>query len=194
MNTRIFERAPLAAGCAILLGLGGCGVALIEAPNYHVSEVQSFKVAGAPSGVMMLEIIDPDNTLPAQTWADALSDQPPPPRLRFVTDPADVKDGQTLKAENRLVAVVNPSQNTFGNAICTDPQTGGMEGISDRLIVRFGFCVGDDLISETRARFVPENFETQLYNNADTISFQLFPRHMRNNDDDRTCSPFETVC
>ncbi|WP_417825406.1 hypothetical protein [Thalassospira povalilytica] len=194
MNMRAFSRfLPTVTGTALLL-LGGCSATLIEAPNYKVTEVQSFKTTGAPSQVMLLEIVDPANSLPAKTWTDALSNHGFAPRLRFVTDPADIAASETIKPENRLVAVVNPSQNTFGDAICTNPQTGGMEHISDRLIVRFGFCSGDNVISETRARFVPENFESQLFANADTLSYQLFPRHIRNNDDDRFCSPFQTVC
>jgi len=194
MNTRKHSRLSVAAITTTAMLLGGCGAALIEAPNYKVSEVWSFKTAGAPSNVMLLEVVDPANTLPAKTWTDALSNHGYAPRLRFVTDPADIAANETIKPENRLVAVVNPSQNTFGNAICTDPQTGGMEDISDRLIVRFGFCAGDSVISETRARFVKENFEEQLFNNAAVLSFQLFPRQIRSNDDDRRCSPFITNC
>ena len=177
----------------ILMMLGGCGAALIEAPNYQTTEVLSFKTAGAPSGVMMLDIVDPANTLPAKTWADALSNHGFAPRLRFVTDPADIATNETIKPENRLVAVVNPSQNTFGDTICTSPQTGGMEGTSDRLIVRFGFCAGDSVISETRARFVKENFEQQLFNNAAELSYQLFPRRIRSNDD-HSCGRYQVNC
>lgn len=194
MNTRKSSKLSLAAITATTVLLGGCSAALIEAPSYKTTEVLSFKTAGAPSNVMMLEIIDPAKTLPAKTWTDALSHHGYAPRLRFVTDRADIAANETIKPENRLVAVVNPSQNSFGDAICTAPQTGGMEDISDRLIVRFGFCVGDRVISETRARFVKEKFEEQLFNNAATLSFQLFPRRVRTNDDDRSCSPFQINC
>lgn len=34
--------------------LAGCSGGLIEAPNYKVHEVESFKVAGAPNRVMMI--------------------------------------------------------------------------------------------------------------------------------------------
>lgn len=179
-----FKLSSIAALGALTL-LGGCGSALVEAPTYSVSEVQSFKVSGAPSQVMMLEIVDANNTLPNKVWSDALSHHGHSPRLTFITNSDDITDQQTLKPKNRVVAVVNPTQSTMGNKICTAPQSAKMDGTSDQIIVRFGFCAGDDVISETRARFAKDPFETQLVDTADTLSYQLFPRHMRDQDDDR---------
>lgn len=173
--------------------LTACNLALVEAPYYNVTEVQSFKVSGAPSQVMMLEIVDANDTLEDQVWATAMSNHGYPPRLTFVTDATDIADNQTIKPENRVVAVVNPTQATMRDRLCTSPQSAKMDGTADRIIVRFGFCVGDDIISETRARFTKDQFEEQLFSNADTLSYQLFPRHIRKNDD-RHCPPTFTVC
>ncbi|MEQ9347284.1 MAG: hypothetical protein RIG26_12655 [Thalassospira sp.] len=173
--------------------LSACSAALIEAPFYDVSEVQSFKVAGAPSQIMMLEIVDQDDTFPDETWITALSNHGYAPRLTYVTDATDIADNQTIKPENRLVVVVSPTQSTMRDGLCTDPQSTGTDTTADRVIVRFGFCSGDDIISGTRARFVQADFEQQLRNSADTISYQLFPMHLRKNND-RYCSPMIAVC
>ena len=187
MTTRKLRKLSSIAALGALSALTGCGAALVEAPYYNVSEVQSFKVAGAPNQIMMLDIVDANDTLDNQTWADALSNHGYPPRLNFVTDAADISDTQTIKPENRLVVVVNPTQTTMHGTLCTDPQSAKSDGTSDRVTVRFGFCAGDDIISETRARLVRDKFEQQVINSADTISFQLFPRHIRDEDDDN-CS------
>lgn len=181
-----FKLAPISA-LGVLTLLSGCGAALIEPPNYSVSEVQSFKVAGAPSQIMMLDVVDANNTLPDTAWSAALSNHGFPPRLTFITNSDDITDTQTLKPENRLVAVVNPTQSTFGGNMCTAPQSAKMDGTSDQIIVRFGFCVGGKVISQTRARFKSDTFQTQLVDSADTLSHQLFPRHILDQDDDR-CS------
>ena len=143
--------SSIAALGAISL-LTACNLALVEAPYYNVTEVQSFKVSGAPSQVMMLEIVDANDTLEGQVWATAMSNHGYPPRLTFVTDANDIADNQTIKPENRVVAVVNPTQATMRDGLCTSPQSAKMDGTADRIIVRFGFCAGDDIISETRAR------------------------------------------
>ena len=115
------------------------------------------------------------------------------PRLRFVTDPNDIQDGETIKPENRMVAVVNPEQSTMGGKLCTDPKSAGTDDSSERIVVRFGFCVGDKIISETRGRFNRDQFAEQLESNADTVNFELFPRRT-NNKDDRNCSSFLPNC
>ena len=73
MTTRKLRKLSSIAALGALSALTGCGAALVEAPYYNVSEVQSFKVAGAPSQIMMLDIVDANDTLDNQTWADALS-------------------------------------------------------------------------------------------------------------------------
>ncbi|WP_417805977.1 hypothetical protein [Thalassospira lucentensis] len=187
MITRTRLKLSSIAALGALTLLSGCGSALIEPPNYSVSQVQSFKVAGAPSQVMMLSVVDANNTLPDAVWTDALSDHAPAPRLQFITNSDDISDGQTLKPENRLVAVVNPTQSTMGDNICTSPQSAKLDGTSNDVIVRFGFCVGDDAISQTRAHFDKDTFQTQLVDSAGTLNRQLFPRHIRDNDHD-SCS------
>jgi hypothetical protein len=188
--TRQFSIAAATGG---LLALAGCSVASIERPHYDVTEVESFKTAGAPSRVMMLEIVDTNNSFTDDFWSAAMSNHGYPPRLRFVTDPADIQDGETIKPENRMVAVVNPEQSTMRGKLCTDPKSLPMDETSDRVTVRFGFCVGDKIISETRAHFNAAQFAKQVENNADTVNYQLFPRHL-GNDDDRYCSPFLPSC
>ncbi len=178
-------------GGAIMLA--GCNVALIEKPYYSVTEVESFKTAGAPSRVMLIEVVDQENTFPAAFWAESLSNHGYPPRLRYVIDPADIADNETIKPENRVVVVVSPAQTTMRDTFCTDPKSVGTDSTADRVIVRFGFCNGDSIISETRARYNRDQFEAQIQSNADTINYQLFPRHLRNNDD-RYCSPFLVSC
>ncbi|BDW89334.1 hypothetical protein [Thalassospira tepidiphila] len=188
--TRPFSIAVAASG---LLAIAGCNIAVIERAHYEVSEVDSFRTAGAPSRVMMLEIVDANNTFTDDFWSAAMSNHGYPPRLRFVTDPADIADGETIKPENRMVAVVNPEQSTMRGKLCTDPKSLPMDETSDRVTVRFGFCVGDKIISETRAHFNAAQLAEQVENNADTVNYQLFPRHLRNNDD-RYCSPFLPSC
>ncbi|MFV1851211.1 MAG: hypothetical protein ACMZ66_10935 [Thalassospira sp.] len=173
--------------------LAGCNVALVEKPYYNVTETESFKTAGAPSRIMLIEVVDQENTFLAEFWAESLSNHGYPPRLRYVTDPTDVADNETIKPENRVVVVVSPAQTTMRDTLCTDPQSVGNDPTSDRVIVRFGFCNGDSIISETRARYNRDQFEAQIQSNADTINYQLFPRHLRNNDD-RYCSPFLVSC
>lgn len=184
---------PIAAVAGSLLLLAGCNIAAIERAHYEVTEVQSFKTAGAPSRVMMLEIVDANNTFSDDFWRMAMSDHGYVPRLRFVTDPTDIADGETLKPENRVVAVVNPEQSTMRGKLCTDPASLPMDDSSDKVIVRFGFCVGDKIISETRAHYNKAQFAKQVESNADTINYQLFPRHLRDNND-RRCSPFLPGC
>lgn len=183
---------PLALAAGTLLLAGCSNVALIEAPYYDVTEVQSFKVASAPSQIMMLEVVDANALLPEQVWATALSNHGFPPRLTFVTSPDDVADDKILKPENRLVAVVNPSQTSRRDALCQAPQSDKLDDsnadhASDRVIVRFGFCLGGDIISETRARFTRDQFETQLINSAGTLSQQLFPIKLPDEDDNDNC-------
>ncbi|NIY77757.1 hypothetical protein HED22_19055 [Thalassospira sp. HF15] len=194
--SRLFKlKRPLsiAAAASSLALLAGCNIAAIERAHYEVTEVESFKKAGAPSRVMMLEIVDANNTFTDGFWSAAMSNHGYPPRLRFVTDPADIKDGETIKPENRMVAVVNPEQSTMRGKLCSDPKSLVMDETSDTVTVRFGFCVGDKIISETRAHFNKDRFAEQVENNADTVNYQLFPRHLRNNDD-RYCSPFLPNC
>ena len=186
---RPFSIAAVASG---LLLVAGCNMATIERPQYGVSEVQSFKTAGAPSRVMMLEIVDANNTFADDFWSAAMSNHGYPPRLRFVTDPAAVKDGETIKPENRVVAVVNPEQTTMRGTLCTDPKSREMDVTSDTVTVRFGFCVGDKIISETRAHYNKDQFAEQVENSAANINYQLFPRSL--NDNDRHCSPFMPNC
>lgn len=182
----------IAAATAGLLLLAGCNMATIERAHYGVSEVDSFKIAGAPSRVMMLEIVDANNSFSDDFWRSALSNHGYPPRLRFVTDPADIKDGEIIKPENRVVAVVNPEQSTLRGKLCTAPKSHEMDATSDTVTVRFGFCVGDKFISETRAHFNKTQFAAQIENDADTINYQLFPSNMNN--DNRHCGPFLPNC
>jgi hypothetical protein len=179
-------RSVAAAASAVLL-LAGCNIATIEPARYKVSEVQSFKTAGAPSHVMMLEIVDANNTFTNDFWSSAMSNHGSMPRLRFITDPADIKHGETVKPENRMIAVINPDQSTIGAKLCSDPKSLPMDETSDQVTVRFGFCVGDKIISETRGHFNRSGFATQVENNAVTVNYQLFPRHIRDRDDDN-CS------
>lgn len=183
----------LAAAAGGLLLLAGCNIAAIERAHYDVTEVRSFKMAGAPSRVMMLEIVDANNSFTDDFWSASLSDHGYAPRLHFVTDPADIKNGETIKPENRMVVVVNPEQSTMRAKLCTDPKSLPMDETSDSVSVRFGFCVGDKIISETRAHFSKDKLAEQVEGNADTINYQLFPNHLRNNDD-RYCSPTMSVC
>ncbi|KJE35235.1 hypothetical protein UF64_11345 [Thalassospira sp. HJ] len=183
----------IAAAASGLVLLAGCNIAAIERAHYEVTEVQSFKTAGAPSRVMMLEIVDASNTFTDDFWSAAMSNHGYPPRLRFVTDPADIEDGETIKPESRMVTVVNPEQSTMRGKLCSDPKSLPVDETADTITVRFGFCVGDKIISETRAHFNKAQFAEQVENNADTINYQLFPRHLRNNDD-RYCSPFLPSC
>lgn len=181
------------AAAGSLLALGGCNLALVEKPYYSVTEVESFKTAGAPSRVMLIQIVDSNDTFTNAFWRTTLSNHGYPPRLRYVTDPADVKDGETIKPENRLVVVVNPGQSTMRETICTAPKSLPMDETNDRITVRFGFCVGDKIISETRGHFNRAQFAKQIEKNADTINYQLFPRHLRN-DNDRRCNRFVPGC
>jgi hypothetical protein len=183
----------IAAAASGLLLLAGCNIATIEPAHYQVTEVQSFKTAGAPSRIMLLEIVDANNTFSDEFWTSALSNHGFPPRLRFVTDPADIAEGETIKPENRVVAVVNPEQTTMRDKLCTEPKSLPMEETDDRVTVRFGFCVGDSIISETRAHFKKAQLAEQIESDADTLNYQLFPRKMRNNDD-RNCSPLLPGC
>jgi hypothetical protein len=185
--------ASISALAGSILMLSGCNVASIERPHYSVTEIESFKKAGAPSRVMMLEVVDADNTFDNAFWTEAMSNHGYPPRLRFVSDPADIAEGETIKPDARMVAVVNPSQATMRAKLCTIPESVGMDETTDSVIVRFGFCDGDKILSETRAHFNREQLGQQIENNADTINYMLFPRHRRSNDD-RYCSPFLPSC
>lgn len=176
-----------------LLMLGGCNLATIEPARYNVAEVQSFKTVGAPSRVMMLEIVDANKSFSDDFWRTIMSNHGYPPRLRFVTDTNDIKDSETIKPENRLVAVVNPEQSTIGAKLCTDPKSLPLDEASDEVTVRFGFCVGDKSISETRGHFNKARFAEQIENSADTINYQLFPPHLRD-DDDHRCGRFKPGC
>lgn len=173
--------------------LAGCSGGLIEAPNYKVHEVESFKVAGAPNRVMMIEVHDKDNLIPKQEWATTMSNHGYPPRLTFVTDPAEIDANAVIKPENRLVVVVNPSQGTMSSALCTSPESIGSDAAAERNVVRYGFCVGDKIVSELRARFTKEDFTNQVDRNADTVMYKLFPRTL-NKTGDKHCSPMLPVC
>ena len=192
MKNKANRFLSLASAATGALLLAGCSIAAIERANYNVSEVESFRSAGAPNDVMMLEVVDADNTFPDDFWTDALSNHGYP-RLYFVTDPADADSNVTIKPESRLVVVVAPEQATMRGKLCTDPQSVGTRDPSSNVSVRFGFCVGDKIISETRGHFNNDKLAEQIDGNADIIVHQLFPRNMLKTGD-RHCSPFLPSC
>jgi hypothetical protein len=171
-------------GSALLLA--GCSnMTMVEYPNYHVAEVESFKTYGAPSRVMMVEVHDRENLVTPETWASALSNHGYPPRLDFITDAGDLAPNQTLRDGYRVVVAVSPSQTTMGEKICTAPETTDYPADTTRIPVRIAFCAGDSPISELRAHFIKDEFEQHLIENGDTIIYQLFPRYIRDDDDHR---------
>ncbi|MCC9622513.1 hypothetical protein LPB41_12480 [Thalassospira sp. MA62] len=166
---------------AVLAGLtltflAGCSGSMIEPPTYSASDVQTFKRPGAPDNVMLIEIHDANNTLPDSTWANALSDLGFAPKLTFIPDATQASPDTKLDPQSRLVVVVNPTQATFGGNMCTQPQSAPLDPQSPQTTVRYGFCVSDKIVSETRAHYDTAAIETQLYETAATVNMQIFPR------------------
>ncbi len=189
--TRCLSGATLTAGLAFLAGCSN--MTTVEYPTYHVSEVQSFKVYGAPNQIMMVEVHDRENLVPPETWASALSNHGYPPRLDFVTDAGDLAPNQVLRDGYRVVVAVSPSQTTMGEKMCTAPETTDYPADTTRIPVRIAFCAGDSPISELRAHFIKDEFEQHVIRNSDTIIYQLFPREIRD-DSDRSCGMMRAGC
>ncbi|WP_404426369.1 hypothetical protein [Thalassospira australica] len=188
---RNLSGAILAAGLASVAGCGN--ITTIEPPTYQVNDVQAFKIYGAPSQIMMLEIHDRQSSVLPETWASALSGHGFPPRLDFITDATRTGPNQTLRDGYRVVVAVSPSQTTMNEKICTAPETTDYPADATKVPVRIAFCAGEKPISQLRANFVKDDFEQQVMRNGASIIIQLFPRDIPD-DNDRGCGMVRPGC
>lgn len=186
--------APLlAAACAVLLS--ACSASMVQPPFYGVTDTSSFKTYGAPDDVMRLEVHDASNAVDPDLLAGILSTHGFPPRITFVT----TKDGEqtglkkadgsavTLHPKYRVVAVTNPSQSSFHEGMCTAPQSEPTTPGVEKTRIRFSFCAGDKIVSETTAYVKnPVNAE-ELDKVAGPVIQFLFPP-ARNDDDRHDCN------
>ncbi|OSQ38813.1 hypothetical protein [Thalassospira mesophila] len=191
----------------VLLGiaaplLAACGASNIEAPFYDTTDVAGFKSYAAPSNIMVMEVHDGQTGIDDASWAKMFSHHGFAPQLSFIT-PQEAQtrldstnatpDHPALRPKHRMVVVVNPTQNTSRDAMCTDPQNAAVTLSQAQTPVRFAFCSGDSVISELRANIETPIDRKKLADLAPTVIHYLFPISQPDRNDDH-CSRLSPGC
>ncbi|RCK48674.1 hypothetical protein TH25_13765 [Thalassospira profundimaris] len=201
MSVKTRKYAVLAAlmGFAAPL-LGACSGNIIEAPYYETTNVAGFRSYAAPSNIMVMEVHDGQTGIDNARWASLLSNHGFAPQLQFVTPEkakAEMagahtdtrKDHPTLRPDQRLVVVVNPTQDTWRNEMCQNPQNTPLTPGEKTIPVRFAFCSGDSVVSEIRANMTNPINPQQVDDMASTIIHYLFPINQPDRNENR-CNRF----
>ena len=202
MSAKTRKYALLAAlmGLAAPL-LGACGN-IIETPYYETSNVSGFRSYAAPSNIMVMEVHDGQTGIDDARWASLFSNHGFAPQLQFITpeqakaEMAKAKTGDdhpTLRPDQRMVVVVNPTRDTWRNEMCKNPQNTVATPGEKSIPVRFAFCSGDRAISEIKANMTNPITQKQLDDMSSTLIHYLFPISQPDHNDDR-CSRFNPGC
>ena len=191
----------------VLLGstaplLAACGASTIEAPFYDTTDVAGFKSYAAPDNIMVMEVHDGQTGIDDASWAKMFSHHGFAPQLDFIT-PQDAQtrmdnansspDQPTLRPRHRMVVVVNPTQNTARNTMCTDPKNAPLTPGQAQTPIRFAFCSGDSAVSELRANIENPVDQKKLNDLAPTVIHYLFPISQPDRNDDH-CSRLSPGC
>ncbi|OKH89571.1 hypothetical protein [Thalassospira sp. TSL5-1] len=203
MSVRTRKYALLVAVIGLVAPLlGACSGNIVEAPYYETTNVAGFRSYAAPSNIMVMEVHDGQTGIDDARWASLLSNHGFAPQLAFITPKkakADMasasadsnarKDHPTLRPDQRMVVVVNPTQDTWRNAMCQNPQNTPLTPGEKTIPVRFAFCSGDSVISEIRANITNPITPQQIDEMAPTLIHYLFPISQPDHNENR-CSRF----
>ena len=120
-------------------------------PLYHRAGIPSTFAYAGGRDFRVVAIGSPFPAVPKETFekivTDSMQGRHWGPPVNFTTTP-----GETARGNYRIVMFFDPPVNSSGNNLCGDTARMVPERRPDTITLHAGFCVGDELQSEVKAR------------------------------------------